>query len=184
MVESKTVNAFALPGGQIVLFEGLIKKATSPEEVAGVLAHEIGHVEHRHALRRMVRAAGVGFLTSMVTGGVVSDLSQQLVVMDFSRQMEEEADDAALKALSEAGIALDGFADFFDRLAKEHGEDNSVFGDDAFETLLSTHPLSKERSARIRSHANPMNITPALSSTQWQALRNICQKLKVKDSDS
>lgn len=184
VVESDVVNAFALPGGQVVLFKGLINKATSPEEVAGVLAHEIGHVEHRHALRRMVRAAGIGFLTSMISGGVVSDFSQQLVVMDFSRAMEEEADDAALEALTNAGMATDGFAEFFDRLAKEHDEENGLFGDGAFENLLSTHPLSTERSARIRAHPSPLSPIPALSDDEWQALRNICQKLKDNEEDS
>ena len=177
VIDSETVNAFALPGGQVVLFEGLIKKATSPEEVAGVLAHEIGHVEHRHALRRMVRAAGVGFLASMLSGGVVSDFSQQLVVLDFSREMEAQADEAALEALSDAGIAAGGFADFFDRLAEENDEDNSFFGGDAFESLLATHPISTDRSARIRAHPTPMNVSPALSDADWQALRNICKSL-------
>ena len=184
VIESETVNAFALPGGQVVLFEGLIKKATSPEEVAGVLAHEIGHVEHRHALRRMVRAAGVGFLASMLSGGVVSDFSQQLVVLDFSREMEAQADEAALEALSDAGIAAGGFADFFDRLAEENDEDNSFFGGDAFESLLATHPISTDRSARIRAHPTPLNVSPALSDADWQALRNICKTPDANSQDS
>lgn len=186
VADSDTVNAFALPGGQIVLFKGLIQKATSPDEVAGVLAHEIGHVEHRHALRRLIRAAGVGFLTSMISGGVVSDFSQQLVVLDFSREMEEEADEAALLALTEAGVESQGFAAFFERLAEEETteEENSFLGGVNFQNLLSTHPLSAERSERIRAHPKPKMSTAALGEADWQALRNICQKQTSEDDDS
>lgn len=171
------VNAFALPGGQIVIFDGLIQKAQSPDEVAGVLAHEIGHVEHRHALRRLVRAAGVGFLASMVSGGVVSDLSQQLLFMTFSREMEAEADEAALRALALAQVSSDGFAAFFDRLAAEDtkSDSDSLFADSTLESLIATHPLSKERADKIRSQTVPPQVSPALNDAEWKALKGICK---------
>ncbi len=186
VTKSDWVNAFAMPGGQIVIFDGLIQKAQSPDEVAGVLAHEMGHVEHRHALRRLVRAAGIGFLASMVSGGVVGDVSQQLLVMTFSREMEEEADTAALKTLASAGIASDGFAAFFERLAAEDNESDpeSLLAGSTLESLLATHPLSKERANKIRSQPPLQSISPALDETAWQALKGICSPQQAKMDDS
>lgn len=169
VADSDTVNAFAVPGRQIVIFRGLFDKAESADEVAGVLAHEMGHVKHKHALRGLTRTIGVSVLASIMSGSDASQIVQQLVVLGFSRSMEEEADAEALKTLSTAGVDHEAFARFFDRMAAENEG-----ADPAFMSFLSTHPSSGERADQIRSVRRARETSPVISADEWQALKTIC----------
>jgi predicted Zn-dependent protease len=100
VLDDTQVNAFTIPGGNIYVFKGLISFCDSPEQLAAVLAHEMGHVEKRHTVNRLVREFGLSILFSIITGGdgvLLSDLYQTLISTGFSRSQEKEADQFALE---------------------------------------------------------------------------------------
>ena len=98
------VNAVALPGGKVILFDGLVKQARSPDEVAGVLAHEIGHVRERHVMQGLLRQMGLAVVLGGFDGSGGSTLNS-LLSTTYTRDSEREADDHSLKALKKANEA-------------------------------------------------------------------------------
>ena len=161
------VNAFAAPGGRIVVFQGLIAAAQSPDEVAGVLAHEITHSRKRHPTRMLIRQIGTSFLEQLVIGTDTGGMAETLLVLSYSRQFETEADEGAVELLQNAGIDTASFANFFDRLEKaQHGG--------ALPALLTSHPAPQERSAMVRAPAAGAT-KPALDDRDWAALQSICR---------
>jgi beta-barrel assembly-enhancing protease len=173
------VNAFAVPGGQVILTRGIIEKASGPDEIAGVLAHEIGHGLELHAEAGLVRAVGFWALIQMVftgTPGALGNIGSSLVQLAHNRSFEREADAVALKMLRDAKISPKAFAGFFRRMDGNRPEkpesSRRPFGlpNDVFDT----HPSSPERIRTIESQAD-YAATPALTNEQWQALRTICR---------
>lgn len=165
------VNAFAAPGENIVLTRGLIEKANGPDEVAGVLAHEMGHGLEIHPETGLVRAMGLSAATELLLGGnsgTLSNVGLLLLQLSYSRDAEHEADDHALRILREAGISSKGFAGFFERMGKSEGR---VGG--GFSSMLSTHPDTGERLTKALRQP-PYDATPSLSSADWKHLRAIC----------
>ncbi|MCH8076404.1 MAG: M48 family metallopeptidase [SAR324 cluster bacterium] len=173
VIPEKTVNAFAAPGGQVVLFSGLIEKAESPEEVAGVMAHEIAHAIERHPMQSMLRAAGVFLLVGLLVGDTstlgtfASEGAKVLLVLSYSRDTEREADRIGMELLNKAGIRGDGLLDFFARLQGERGEEGRL------PVLFASHPMHAERVERLKLLAT--GTQAALSQKQWRALRGICR---------
>jgi predicted Zn-dependent protease len=173
VLDHRLVNAFALPGGRIYIFRGLIDRAKSADELAGVLGHEIGHIRHRHGLRSAIQAGGLGFVLGTVfgdfAGGTAIVLgSRALIQSSFSRDAEREADlfgvDLMLKT---AGDPM-GLARFF--------QDFNAADPGAF-AWLASHPANAERERAIREAVGQARARgPALSAMQWTALRSICQK--------
>jgi Zn-dependent protease with chaperone function len=145
VADSPEVNAFAMPGGYVVVYTGLIKAADSAEEVAGVLAHEVQHVELRHSLKNMLHGLGWRALLALamgdVSGGVWAGMAEQLGGMAYGRDLERQADLEGLKALKKAGIAPAGMVSFFAKLARQGGQ---------VPAFLSTHPSSDERMDSLR----------------------------------
>ncbi|NAO97747.1 MULTISPECIES: M48 family metallopeptidase [unclassified Halomonas] len=165
------VNAFAAPGGQVVILSALLEEAESPEEVAGVLAHEIGHVERRDPMRQALRAAGAAGLLSMVFGDLAGAavVGEHLLTASYSREAEVEADRFALEMLATAEVDAAGFANFFTRI--EGLED----GDIATPEHLSTHPDSSWRGTQAQQLAESQGGTTAiLTPAEWAALQAIC----------
>lgn len=166
------VNALAAPGGQVVLLRGLLDEATGPDAVAGVLAHEIAHVEARDATRGALRAAGSAGLLSMVIGDVTGGaaltlVAEHVVSASYTRQAEAAADVFALALLQDAGVSAEGFASFFEALDDEDGI--------ALPEYLSTHPVTRDRASRARQVANAQTATqPILPPEDWAALQGIC----------
>ena len=121
-LKKPVVNAFALPGGRIVVSSGLIHSAKTPDEVAGVLAHELGHVAHKHPEAAIVRIYGLQVFASIFTGGAggetVSSIAGLLAVLRHSREAEEEADTYASDIMGKANIDPKGLKAFFTRLMK------------------------------------------------------------------
>lgn len=150
LVRSDVVNAFALPGGYVVVFTGLLKKAESPEEVAGVLAHELNHVLLRHGLERIVKTLGVVAVVTIFVGdqsgliGLAKQLGIELVTLKFGREQEMEADLSGLRLLYRAKISPAGMIRFFERLSES---------DKLQVEMLSTHPMSAARAERLKSEA-------------------------------
>jgi predicted Zn-dependent protease len=152
---NKDVNAFAAPGGLIVVYTGLINEAGSAEEVAGVLAHEMAHATNRHSMRQLIYAGGLlplmGLLISQPDAGALFQNLGRLSELKFSRAQEEDADRAGFDALVAAGLSTEGMARFFDRLARE---------DAASSSFLSTHPSSGDRAAVIRARGKALGERP------------------------
>lgn len=184
VIDWSLVNAFAAPGGQMIITSGLIRSARSPEEVAGVLAHEIGHGIELHPETGLVRAISLSAALELLTGGssgTLSSLSGLIVKNSYARNDERAADKQALRLLKEAGISQDGLADFFERLNnKDRGaksasyktrKDEPILGS-AFD-LLRTHPYPQERARDVRE-TPAYASTPAMTPEEWRALRQIC----------
>ncbi len=169
VVRSDVVNAFALPGGYVVVFTGLLQKAENPEEVAGVLSHELNHVLQRHGLERIVKTVGVVAVVTILVGdqqgliGLAKQLGVELLTLKFSREQETEADVTGLKLLHRAKIAPNGMIRFFERLSES--ESGRV-------ELLSTHPMSAARAERLKAEAASLpHQTPEPFSFDWSRVQ-------------
>ena len=166
--QDDTVNAFAMPGGIIVVHTGLLRQAGDPGELAGVLAHEVQHVEQRHSLRQMISSLGWGALVGVTIGdisAVASMLAHQAGTLYFSRDMEEEADRLGLLALQRAQIRPDGMLRFFQKLDdKDKG---------ATPGWISSHPQTAARAQQIESliASKPCPACVPLASKHWQAMK-------------
>ena len=180
---SQTINAFALPGGHIVIFQGLLQAARSPEEIAGVLAHEIAHQIQRHPMRGLVRATGVRLIGGAVLGGfsVTTTSSvhfgETLFSLSYNREDESEADRVGVALLNKADIRGDGLIEFFSRYqggseTKSPSREVVNSAHEQLMSLLSTHPPGQERIAVIRSLVR--GTKDALTKEQWRALQTIC----------
>ena len=167
IINDPTVNAFAGLGGKISLNAGLLKESESAEEVAGVLAHEIEHVRHRHILEGFIvylmTAQGIQMLFS---GGSVSNakLTDYFLHMGFSRSQEAAADEGALRRLQKAHIDNQGFRKFFDRMKKM----SSV------PAFLTDHPADQARSALAAKFQN-QDTKPVMTDEEWRTLKEYCQ---------
>lgn len=150
VVDDPAVNAFALPGGFVVVNSGLLEAAESGEEIAGVLGHEIQHALLRHGTRRILREMGGSIALSILFGG--SDLQSyaqvgsRLTGLEYDRAEESEADREGVALLVRASIDPAGLAHFFERLRKESLNPPE---------LLSTHPDPGNRAAEIRGARLP-----------------------------
>jgi len=149
-------NAFALPGGTIVITDAMVALAMNDDELAAVLAHEAGHVRNRHALRHLLQSTGSGLVIAAVTGDITSitslaaALPAALINAGYSREFEDEADDAAGDYPLRAGLARRRYADILGRLEAEHdkrggGKENSEILLD----LFASHPETAERIKRV-----------------------------------
>ena len=178
VVNTRLVNAFALPGGIMVFTRALIREAGTAEELAGIAAHELGHIAHDHSTRALYRSFAVsvlvGVLLGDLTGGTLAGgLAEWLVNTGYSRDAEREADAFALARLEAAGIGAQGLVDFFTRLEEKEKEDGGLFL-----RMLSTHPATAERLAYIRSVAR-RGVRPAMTEQEWSATKNTCLKLQM-----
>lgn len=170
VVKSDVVNAFALPGGYVVVFTGLIKKAESGEEVAGVLSHELNHVLQRHGLERIVKQLGLIAVVTIIFGdqqglaGLMKQLGVELLTLKFSREQETEADVKGLQLLYRAKIDPAGMINFFDRLSEKDMDRVEI---------LSTHPMSEARAARLKAEvtALPRQI-PEPFGFEWRPVQD------------
>lgn len=148
VVQSPMINAFALPGGTMVVYTGLIENADNAEQVASVLAHEMAHATKRHGLQRIARSMGIWAGVSLLIGdvggliGAGADLFQIASVNSYSRGQETEADEEGARMMHAAGINPSEMAKFFEMLEAEHGDVPDFFA------WISTHP---DHGARIAS---------------------------------
>ena len=180
------LNAFAVPGGNVIVTRGLIEKAGSPDEVAGVLAHEIGHGIELHPETGIIRAVGLAATVELMlggSGGALANVGLLLAQLGYTRASEHDADLQALRVLKNAGIANKGLGDFFKRVEKIEGEDTASKTLQPFD-ILRTHPPTIEREALVRSQPD-YPATPALDAASWQGLKSICSSTieAVKPSD-
>ena len=159
-----SVNAFAMPGGVVIVHTALIEQTQSAEELAGVLAHEVQHIEQRHSLQQMIHSAGWAAVL-MVTLGDVSAFSAILLHqagnLRHSRRLETAADLAGVQALIKAGISPVGMRSFFERMDRDMPESIA---------LLSSHPLPAERIQQIEQAVRQPCDCPPLA-YDWDIIR-------------
>lgn len=186
------VNAVALPGRHVIIFDGLLASAQSPDEVAGVLGHEVGHVKHRDTLTAMMRQMGLSVILGGMDGAGGAQVSG-LLGLSFSRDAEHQADLASIDTLRRANISPLSTAEFFDRMTKapaspdEKGEakpkgekpaqPSSIQKIEEATSWLASHPTSKSRhDLFVKAAEKDRAYAPALTAQQWQALRDMCSK--------
>ncbi len=171
VVNSEIVNALAAPGAKIVIFNGLLTQADSAEEVAGVLGHEMGHVLKQHSLTRLAQTMGLDLMVALLGGSNLGGISQQILLMSYSRDAENEADEMSIMLLNEASISTNGAADFFDKLSQNNPSSNEDSLD--IPLFLSTHPASDQRANLYRSVSTAHQ--PVLTEEEWEVLLKICE---------
>jgi Zn-dependent protease with chaperone function len=170
VVRRADFNAFALPGGHIYVFQGLIDRAQAPDELAGVLSHEIGHVVHRDGTRTVLQAAGLSFLFGMmlgdfVGGGAVVIAAKTVLQSSYSRQVEAAADTYSVGLMGKVGGDPRALATILARVMSDKEEGIKI---------LSDHPDTKDRIVAINAIAPARATTPLLGAADWAALKQIC----------
>ena len=173
VIDGGPVNAFTLPGGILVFYSDLIDQAKDSSQVAGVVAHEIGHAVHYHPMKGLARQYGVELIAKLVSGGY-SDLlntltsgGNLLLALRNGRAFERDADATGVALLEKLGLRADGIASFFEQvMAKEPKDMAAAAG------VWSSHPPTAERIAATR---RPASGEPAFSASDWRALRNVCK---------
>lgn len=154
-------NAIALPGGTIILTDQLEALVENDDEIAGVFAHEIGHVEHKHSLKQIYRALGVAFMIAVIGGEsdqIVEEVLGAAVLIDsfsYTRDFETESDLHSVEVMLEAGRDPVAFVDLLDRLLQSHGIEIKE-GDDPDTGWLSTHPGNKDRRADVEAYVRKL----------------------------
>lgn len=160
--DDKTINAFAIPGGHIYVYSGLMKAASDEAELAGVLGHEIAHVTQRHIADRLVTQLGLQTVLGLALGknpGMVGQLAAQLAgtgaLLKFTRDQESEADARGLPYMVAAGYDPNGMVRFFQKLQKNEGPGALVF--------LSDHPLASDRIEALQARIKRMRNKPDMT---------------------
>jgi Zn-dependent protease with chaperone function len=162
-------NAFALPGGKVYLLDGLIQQARSVDEVAGVLAHELGHAHHRDGLRKLIQTGGSSFLIGLLFGdvtggGAVLFAARSMIDASYSREAESQADGFAIDSMNTLGRSPKPLGEFLVRIT----------GKSRISTVIDSHPLSADRLDRMQREDRGTRGAPILTEAQWQDLRRIC----------
>ena len=169
VINDSSINAFAAPGGVVVVHTGLLAKATSIDQLVGVLGHEVTHVTRRHSLRQMIYDLGLSTTLRWLLGvpdGVADTIAGAAVNLSglkFSREQETEADRGGIELLQNARLPATGLQSFFNMLAQERG---------SVPSFLSTHPADKERSAtlqRLIAERGQWTVEPLV--IDWDAVR-------------
>jgi Zn-dependent protease with chaperone function len=145
-IKDPTINAFALPGGKVVIQTGLIEKSKSWEELLGVVSHELAHVTRRHHMRGVINNLGLYVIISSLVGdisalsGTLVNMGGDLASLSNSRDFETEADETGLDYLIAAGVNPEGLISFFKTL-----EEETPGKTEGYMSFLSTHPATEDR---------------------------------------
>jgi predicted Zn-dependent protease len=176
IVQKDIVNAFALPNGHLVIYSDLIINCDNPEELSGVIAHEIAHIELNHVMNKLIREVGLSVLISTAAGNnsaeMMKGIAKLLSSSAFERKLEEEADIKAVDYMSNAQINPKPFADFLYKLSDEENELTEYI------SWLSTHPESKERAEYIIEYCENKTLImkPVLTQNTWDKLQLLLSK--------
>jgi predicted Zn-dependent protease len=175
VLSSRIPNAVALPGGKVFMMDALLREARNADEFAGVLAHELGHIHHRHNMRILIHNAGSSFLIGLLLGdvaggSVVIFMSRALLQASHSREAEQQADDFTVEVMHKLGRSPLPMAQLLLRITGEEAKQEGGF------TILNSHPLTEDRVAAMKRHDRPNTGPDLLSETEWKALKAICAK--------
>ncbi|MEP7169549.1 MAG: M48 family metallopeptidase [Bacteroidota bacterium] len=169
------VNAFTLPNNHLVILSGLIETCDNEAELAGVIAHELAHMEKGHVMKKMVKEVGLSTLTSIAGGSsgavIIKETAKLLSSSAYDRTLEREADITGVDYLIKANIDPEPFANFLYRLSDETKMPNQIY-------WLSTHPESKERAEDIINYIKDKKIIKKsiLSSDTWIKLKEVLKE--------
>ena len=172
LMQSKTVNAFAMPGRKIIVLTGLVEFTETPEELIGVIAHEIAHVESDHVMRKLSREVGIAVLFSAVSGNynmeLLREVAKLIATNTYSRALEKEADLLAIEYMANAGYNPQGLADLFNRFSEEY----DILPREL--QWISTHPASLERAELLEGIIEEKGTTAfkELDLEEWKQFRN------------
>ena len=173
VLDSPVKNAITLPGGKVYLFNGLLQFAQEPDEIAGVLAHELGHVAGRDGLKQLIETGGSSFLLGLlfgdIAGGSTVALGGRLLVDNaHTRQSERAADATSARIMTALGRSAVTMARFLTRVTASSDSGRDI-------ALLRSHPLSAERLATLEKLSRPATGPALLSAAEWTALKAICR---------
>jgi hypothetical protein len=175
VLSTPTPNAFALPGGKVYLFSGLLAKADNADEIAGVLAHELGHLQHRDNTRNLIYNGGTSFLIGLLFGDVTGSgalifASRSLVTASYSREAEQNADTFSIDVMHRLGRSPKPMGELLFRVTGKQ-VDNTL-------SVLSNDPLTEDRLMRMSNEDRPLTGPPLLTAEEWTALKAICTPSK------
>jgi len=165
VLDSPVVNAFTLPDGRIVVMRGLIAMVGNGDELAGVMAHELGHMLHHDPTREMIRRRELGAVASLLGNG--GSIASQMTALSYGRQAEAAADASALDTLRRAGLATDGLGHFLARI-------QSGPGGTELPAFLSDHPSTAARIAALNVVSTG---APAMTTGDWASIQTICSAI-------
>jgi Zn-dependent protease with chaperone function len=173
VLRSMVPNAFALPGGRVYVLSGLLAQAQSPDELVGVLAHELGHVARRDGLRGLIRNGGTSFLVGLLFGdvtgsGVVLMAGRIVLSASHTRAAEEEADAFAVMVMHHLGRPTAPMGALLQRITGP--------AQDEAPSLLRDHPLPAERKAMLERDNAPPSGPALLDEMEWRELKRICDR--------
>jgi len=177
LIDVGIFNAAALPGGQIVVFDGALEETENPDAMAGVLAHEIAHVRRHHVTQALIRELGIGALIRLFAGGVGAN-AEQLVSLSYTRANEAEADADAITALGRANIDPRPTAALFEKLDKEAGSLDAI-------EWLNSHPRSEERARKFAASYRPDRpYQPSLTAADYAVIRKACPAKRHREKET
>ena len=171
VLSTSVPNAFALPGGKVYLFNGLLAKADNADEIAGVLAHELGHLKHRDNMRGLIHNGGTSFLIGLLFGDITGSsalifASRSLVTNSYTREAEQAADTFSIEIMHRLGRPTRPMGELLVRVTGKEGKGLSI---------ISSHPLSEDRLARMTREDRPASGPPLLTPEEWRSLKTICE---------
>ena len=172
VLDTPVPNAFALPGGKVYLFSGLLAKAENPDEIAGVLAHELGHVSHRDNMRNMIYSGGTSFLVGLLFGDVTGSgalvfASRSLFTASYTREAEQRADDFSIQVMHQLGRPTKPMGELIFRITGNQA--------DSTLSILANHPLTEDRLKHLSDEDRPASGPPLLTDKEWTALKAVCK---------
>jgi Zn-dependent protease with chaperone function len=178
VLDRPAINAFALPGGQVVVFRGLLEATETPEQLAAVLAHEFQHIYKQHSTRAMIEQASTSLLIAAVSGDFTGGLAygiegaRVLGMLRYSRLHEDEADREGLRLLQAAGIDPAEMIAFYRIMGAKDPHDVTA------SSYLSTHPNTNDRIEKlvVLAGAPPPHPVKLLSLQEWKDLRALCRR--------
>lgn len=185
VLKASLPNAFSLPGRRIVITSAMIDEADNPEQLAGVLAHEMGHLTERHSAKRMIRAYGIGLFFQLVAGqgelfNSLGGLGNVLIENKFSREDEALADRLAVRRMAAAALNPVALADLFAKFQDKESKERDKSITSPMWEYFSDHPDFDKRIAEIRALTEEtkmpaaVSAPPVLNAQEWTDLRNIC----------
>lgn len=171
MLKSPMVNALALPGGRVYFLSALLDKANNPDEIAAILAHELGHVKHRDHMRSVIQTGGTSFLFGLLFGdvtgaGAVIFAGRALLNQSYSRDVERAADDFAVEVMQKLGRSAVPMGELLLRVTGKGGKEMTIF---------ASHPLTEDRLEIMKKTDRPITGPALLSDTEWRAMKKMCQ---------
>jgi predicted Zn-dependent protease len=173
LVKNNEINAFALPGGHILIHSALVQHLESPEELAGVLGHEVAHVQLNHISKKLAKEVGVSLLLSAAGGGsaageAIKEILSQLSSSAYDRGLEKEADLKSVEYLKNAGINPKAMIGVMEKLETEIQSD--------LPSWLGSHPDLSERKEYLKIATAHIVLTEksVLDSAAWEGLKTAC----------